>query len=405
MARAALFLTDLWGAANVANNSGFNLALPVGNVSTPLPGEVAEQMEGQFLNGDGGMFEVGLKTGRYVFVNEGAADIQVTVPPGTYTANGLATAITDACNISVATASSYTVTYNTSTRKYLVQIAPAGYLANATADNVLTSQCGFAASDTGVGVAHLADSARSSTITRVIFNAGSGSVIDPDFAWCLLNSAGGADTAASAMYNDCTVYANATYLGDKWAAWDAGASETFAVSDRPSETENTIQGAVVSTDTGYQYWAFFWHHVDDHTSHQIGVLRAAAALTSSTYTVREVTDHQLLNRTAPRTMENQHPVALLSDWRMAVEFERWPSASYRALKVEADRYGGADGMAFSLRWSDIVAATLTVNGEADKGFIFYGSILESSSDSYGGNESDYMTGSLRLGQLRGPGAT
>ena len=125
----------------------------------------------------------------------------------------------------------------------------------------------------------------------------------------------------------------------------------------------------------------------------------------STRTVREVGDHQLANRTGARTLENQHPVALLSEWRMAVELERWEASEYRALKVAADRYGAADGMVFALNWTDIVAATLTINGEADKGLVFYGSILDSSSDGYSGAESDYMSGSMRFGQLRGPGAT
>ena len=52
MARAALFLTDLWGASTttIYNHSGYNTELPVSNVSTPLPGEVYEQTEAQFFN-------------------------------------------------------------------------------------------------------------------------------------------------------------------------------------------------------------------------------------------------------------------------------------------------------------------------------------------------------------------
>ena len=407
MARAALFLTDLFGTAcTIVDHSGYNQALPVGNVSTPLPGEVFEQLEGQFFSGAAGMFEVSASTQQTIQINEGAGFLTTTVPDGVYDAVSFAAAIQTALNTGPLAATDYSVGYGyASDRKFIVSASGAFIIRNSVA-NVLTSECGYTfGADTGNATIHKAESARSSTVTRVKFDAGAGSVVDPDFAWCLLNSTGGADTAASAMYNDCTIYAHATNLGNTQGAWAAGASETFNVSDRPSETENTIQGAVVSTDTGYRFWAFFWHHADDHTSHQIGVLRGAAALSSSTRTVREVGDHQLANRTGARTLENQHPVALLSEWRMAVELERWEASEYRALKVAADRYGAADGMVFALNWTDIVAATLTINGEADKGLVFYGSILDSSSDGYSGAESDYMSGSMRFGQLRGPGAT
>ncbi len=406
MARCALFLTDLFGASGttILNPSGQNDNLPASNVSHPLPGKVYEQLEGQLPNG--GSFEVSTKTGTNVWVNEGGpSDIGVAIPAGLYTAAGLC-AVIDSTMATAKTlaivSNTYLCTYNVNSRKFQIQAAPAAIIANSNSDNVLTAECGFAASDTGSGVAHSADYERSSTITTVIFDAGSGNALDPDFVWTMLNSTGGTDTDAATIYNDVTVYANATHLGTQWAQWDGVASETFAVSDRPAETENTVQGAVTSTDTGYRYWAFFWRHVDDHTSHQIGVLRAAAALTSAVHTVREVNSHHLANRTAPRTLENQHPVSLLSDWRMTIELERWTASEFRAFKVEADRYGAADGMLFSLLWTDIVAGSLTVNAQADKGQLFYGSIVGSSTDSYAGNESDYMSGSLDLAQLRGP---
>jgi hypothetical protein len=407
MARCALFLTDLFGASGVTifDHSGYNTALPVSNVSHPLPGKVFEQLEGQHLSGNAGMFEVSSKTGLNVYINEGAGAVTTLITAGTYDANTLAARIqTDLrANGSLPNAATYFVSYNSTSRLFTVSNTGTAFiLVNVNSDNVLTSECGFDASNTASLASHKSDDERSSTITRVIFDAGAGNVIDPDLVWTMLNSTGGTDADAATIYNDVTVYAHATYLGQQWAQWDGVASETFSISDRPAETENTVQGAVTSTDTGYRYWAFFWRHVDDHTSHQIGVLRAAAALTSAVHTVREVNSHHLANRTAPRTLENQHPVNLLSDWRMTIELERWTASEFRAFKVEADRYGAADGMLFSLLWTDIVAGSLTVNAQADKGQLFYGSIVGSSTDSYAGNESDYMSGSLDLAQLRGP---
>jgi len=404
MARCALFLTDLFGASgtSITHFSGQNVNLPASNVSHPLPGKVWEQFEGQH-GGLGGSFEVSTKTGIGVYFNEGAGVRTGTVATGTYTAAGLAAAIQVAMNNAPSASNAYAVEYSTSSRKFTIVVTGSGTkLINTNPNNVLTAECGWSSIDSPAFVSSFAaDSERSSTITAIVFNAGSGNTLAPDFVWTMLNSTGGTDTAAATLYNDVTMYANATYLGPQWSAWDSGASETIDLSDRPSESENTIQGKP-TTGTGYQFWAFFWRHADDKESHQIGVLRGAAALTSSAHTVREVNSHHLANRTAPRTLEDQHPVSLLSDWRMSIELERWTASEFRAFKVEADRYGGADGMCFSLLWTDIVAGSLTVNAQADKGQLFYGSIVGSSTDSYAGSESDYMTGALDLAQLRGP---
>jgi hypothetical protein len=406
MARAALFLRDLLGEdCTIFDHSGYAPSLPVANVSTPLPAQVYGQLEGQFFNGNAGMFEVGTKTGRGVYVNEGSGALTVLVPDGAYTANGLAVAIEDALNDpSNPPTQTYQVDYHPVLRKFSVQTSGTCILVNTNPNNVLTSECGWAASNTASVNYHLADSERSSTITRVTFDAGAGLTVAPDLIWLLLNSTGGTDTAAATLYDDATVYGHATYLGPTWAAWDSGASEDVAVSDRPAEGENTLQGAVLS-GTGYRYWSVFWHHNDDHSSHEIGILRGAAAVTSATRTVREVSDQRLMNRTQARTLENQHPVELLSEWQITVELERWEASEFRAFKVAADRYGSANGVVFALRWTDIVAASLTLNGEADKGLALYGTIIDSSSDSYAGKDSDYLTGSLAFGQLRGPGAS
>ena len=57
-------------------------------------------------------------------------------------------------------------------------------------------------------------------------------------------------------------------------------------------------------------------------------------------------------------------------------------------------------MVFSLNWTDVLSGTLQADDEADKGFLFYGTIRQFSSDAYSGNESDYMSGQMSLGQLR-----
>ena len=401
MARCALFLRDLLGQdCAIVDHSGYNQSLPVGNVSTPLPGEVFEQLEGPFFNGAAGMFEVSPATEQTIVIDEGGGDVSTTIPDGAYDANALALAIETALNNGPLAATDYSVGYGVATRKFVVAASGGFIIRNGTA-NVLTSQCGYDGPDTSNSTIHVAENARSSVITRVKFDAGAGNTVAPDLIWTLLNSTGGADASPATLYGTVNVYGHATNLGNLWGTWAASASESAAMSARPAEDENTIQAAVLS-GAGYRFWFVAWEHKDDHTSHQIGVLRGAAALTSSVHTVREVSSHHLANRTAPRTLENQHPVNLLSDWRMSIELERWTASEFRAFKVEADRYGAADGMLFSLLWTDIVAGSLTVDAQADKGQLFYGAIVGSSTDSYAGSESDYMTGALDLAQLRGP---
>ena len=400
MARCAFFTDDLFAGAVIAH-SGENTDLPASNVARPLPGEVYEQAEAQ--NGGASSWEVSSATGYIIRIDEllGGGTIATTIPTAWHSSTAsLGTAIAAALNDSAFLAFTYTVSYTEATRKFTITTFadPFSLINSSTANNLLTIVMGYAEADTGSGTTHTSGSARSSTITHVRFDVGSAGKA-PNLIGTMLESVGGSATEAIA-YNVCHVYASNTNLGRVWADWIASASLSLDVSDRPSEAENTLQAAVTSNATPYQFWFFVWSHIDDHTHHRIRILRGSAALSSSTRTVREVQDHQLAGRGAALSLESQHPVRLLSDWRITVELERWELADYRAVKVAVDRYGRHDGMFFALNWTDIIAATLTVNGEADKGLIFYGALRSSSEDRYGGASSDYMTGSLGLGQVR-----
>ena len=68
--------------------------------------------------------------------------------------------------------------------------------------------------------------------------------------------------------------------------------------------------------------------------------------------------------------------------------------------VAAKRYGTAKGIVFALRWTDVLSGALSAQDEIDIGFLFYGSIRAFSADAFSGNDSDYMSGTISLGQLR-----
>lgn len=401
MARAGIFLRDLWADATVTGSGNNpNGELPVTNVSTELPGQMFQQWEGQ---DGGGAFEVTSGVNDQIHLNEGGPTITVTITAGFYaTASDLITQIrTDLTNDS-STALNYGGSgYSGGARRFDITATGSFELENSNSTrNLLTKLLGWDATDTGLNNVHVADAQRSSTVTYVYFKMPSGSGIAPNLVAVMLESIGGTDTSLNKLYNDLTVYGATSYPGNSIAAWSAAAGLTLNASDRPSESENTLQVAVTSNATTYEHWLVAWVHVDDKTYHRIGIARAMAAISSSTRTVREISDQDLFVRTPARTLENQHPVQLKSEWRISIELERWEAADYRAWMVESKRYGRASGMVFSLNWTDVLSGTLQADDEADKGFLFYGTIRQFSSDAYSGNESDYMSGQMSLGQLR-----
>lgn len=406
MARAGLFLTNLLDVGKAFASSGDRPSLPKENVLTDLPGQMYEQHEGQ---DGGGSFELRAGVNDRIYINEGAGVITIDISgaAGWYGgaisfAAAIQAELNTAANQSAPGLSDqYSVGYNPTARKFSISnnALNAFTMPNASSptQNVMTLLLGFAAANVSGSFVYLANSERSSTQTWVKFTLGS--AISPNLFALILESVGGSDTSAATLYNDLTVYGHTSDLGNTSAAWAAGASAVINVSDRPSEEENTLQVGVLSSGS-YSYWFVVWNHVDDHAYHRIGICRAMAAISSSTRTVREISDQDLFVRTPARTLENQHPIQMKSEWRISIELERWEAADYRAWMVESKRYGRASGMVFALNWTDVLSGTLQADDEADKGFLFYGTIRQFSSDAYSGNESDYMSGQMSLGQLR-----
>ena len=394
MARAAIFLDNLLEPFKALVSSGDQADLPKENVFTDLPGQMYEQHEGQE---GGGSWEVTSSTNK-IYRHEGILPYAtITIPTGWYTNATLATAVKTALEAS--SSRTYNLTYNASARKWALSSSGSFSLGNSTTtDNLLTTLLGWDAINTGVAALHTANDSRSSTQTWL--RVATGTAIAPDLFAVILDSVGGTDTSLSTLYGSVKVYGHSTNLGNVAADWAAGASLALNVSDRTTTTENTLQVATTTSTTAYSNWFLVWDHVDDHAHHRIGIFRGLKSVSSSTRTVREVQDQDLLVSTSPLTLANQHPVELLSEWRMTIELERWEAADYRAFMVAAKRYGTHRGIVFALRWTDVVSGALSAQDEVDVGFLFYGSIRALSSDAYSGNESDYMSGSMSLGQLR-----
>jgi len=396
-----MFLDDLFGADGVTTAvSGEGTTLTRENLATDLPGEPYQQWEAQE---GGGSFEITSGVDDLIYINEGGGAVSTQVAAGWYTLATLKTAVDAALNANLSLAYSYALDYNSGARKFnLTAIGGTIAIPNSSspARNMLTILLGWDETDLSGSTSYSAQTERSSTVTWAQFTMPSGAAaIAPNLIALMLDSTGGTETSTTVMYGDVTVYGSASYPGNSEAAWAAAAGLTLTVSARPTYSENTLQGAVTSNATGYRYWAVYWTHVDDHEYHQIRICRAMTQVMSATRTCREVGNHDLYVRTRPRTLENQHPVALKSDWRMTIELERWEASEYRAFVVAAKRYGFASGMVFSLLWTDLIATPADFDDHADKGLIFYGTIQSAPPDAYGAKGSDFMTGALSFGQL------
>ena len=406
MARAGLFLTNLLDEGKSFTSSGDRPSLPKENIFTELPGQMYEQHEGQ---DGGGSFELQAGVNDRIYINEGSGVITIDISGAAGWHGGaisFAAAIDSELNLAVNQSApklsdQYAVGYNPVNRKFSIanKSNNAFSMPNASspAQNVMTLLLGFASTNVSGSFFYFANSERSSTQTWVKFTLGT--AIAPNLFALILESVGGTDSSAATLYGDVKIYGHTSDLGKASASWAAGSSVVINVSDRPSEDENTLQVGLLASGS-YQNWFVVWNHIDDHAFHRIGICRAMAAISSSTRTVREISDQDLFVRTPARTLENQHPIKLKSEWRISIELERWESADYRAWMVESKRYGRASGMVFALNWTDVLSGTLQAEDEADKGFLFYGTIRQFSSDAYSGNESDYMSGQMSLGQLR-----
>lgn len=400
MARCQMYLDDLFSDHGVLSySSGETPTLPRANASDSLPGKPFQQWEAQ---AGFGSFEITASVNDFIYVNEGGGVVVTTVPAGWYTLATLKTAVNLALNSNGSLSFTYTLGYSNGARKFnLTAVGGTITIPNASSPtrNLMTLLLGWDATNLSGGTSYGADTERSSTITWLKYEQPVGSTIAPNLIALMLSSVGGADEDAGDLYNDVTVYAHATDLGSPQASWQGTASLTLAVSDRPTNPENTIQGAVTTDATGYRYWVVYWVHVDDHEFHRVNICRAMASVGSTTRSCREIQSQNLEDPTSARTLNNQHPSELKKRWIMSAELERWEVSDYRAFVVAAQRYGKVKGMVWALRGSSVLDGTYTITSEADHGTMFYGTILGWTDSGYSTAGSDRLTGSLSFGQL------
>jgi len=405
----AFFLTDKFNG-NVVTHSNFG-ATPaqdgnyVANVSDPRPrvrwicgfDTVAESRNYSLFTVDDG--------NKYIEISATPSGgiSTYTIPSGLYTADSLATAIT----VQLQASGSFTAwacTYS-STGRFSFSRSGSGvaYFRWKTGTHgsdgdgtSMAKELGFddsldqTAVDQGVAAEYRYD-----TTTMVLFDKGD-STADM-YAWlCDVDVSGGVDDTLAIK-----VYGSTTVLAFDVASWAASASRTLTFSSTPTYAENPIRLATnAGTAASERYWLWVWRHQDEVQRHKVGLCKAFDRTWSGTRTISTLRGHGMQQPQRGMGINNYYPVTQLRRWNVPLSFDAWGAADYRTVIQGVVRHGKADGLLWALRWDDIADSTVDANDEADKGFLVWGALQEYSLDSFVGESADYMSGSLRIEQIR-----
>ena len=329
-----------------------------------------------------------------------------TIPYGLYSADGLATAITAQLQAS-GSFTAWSCVYS-STGRFMFSRTGSGvaYFRWKTgahgSDGTGTSlakEMGFddsqdqTAVDQGVAAEYRYD-----TTTMILFDKGD-STADM-YAWlCDVDVSGGVDDAVDG--SSIKVYGNGTVLNFDVQSWASSATKALTFSAAPSYPENPIRLATNAGNAASErYWLWVWRHQDEVQRHKVGLCKAFNRTWSGTRTVTTLAGHGMQQPQRGLGINNYYPVTQLRRWNVPLTFDSWGAADYQTVVQGVVRHGKADGLLWALRWDDITSGSVYANNEADKGFLVWGALQEYSLDTFVGESADYMSGSLRIEQLR-----
>jgi hypothetical protein len=241
----------------------------------------------------------------------------------------------------------------------------------------------------------LAAEYRYDTTTMILFDKGNS--VGDMYAWlCDVDTSGGVDDTLPIK-----VYGSASILSFNVATWAASATRTLTFSSTPAYAENPIRLATnAGTGASERYWLWVWRHQDEVRRHKVGLCKAFNRTWSGTRTISTLRGHGMQQPQRGLGINNYYPVTQLRRWNVPLSFEAWGASDYRTVIQGVVRHGKADGLLWALRWDEIADSTVDANDEADKGFLVWCALQEYSLDSFVGESADYMSGSLRLEQIR-----
>lgn len=253
----------------------------------------------------------------------------------------------------------------------------------------------------GVGTPPTAATAaenRYDTTTMILFDKGNA---DADlYAWlCDIDVSGGVDDSPPPA--SVRVYGNHTQLAFNVHSWAASATKVLTFSAAPSHEENSIRLAANNGNSASErYWLWVWRHQDEVRRHKVGLCKAFDRTWSGTRTITTLAGHGMKQPQRGLGINNYYPVTQLRRWSVPLSFDSWGAADYRTVIQGVVRHGKADGLLWALRWDEIADGTHKAQDEADKGFLVWGALQEYSLDTFVGESADYMSGSLKIEQIR-----
>jgi hypothetical protein len=407
----AFFLTDKF-KGNIANRSNYS-ATPaqdgnyVDNVSDPRPRVrwitgADDYAQGSSLN----VFTVDASN-RYIEISATPAGSITTydIPYGLYSPVGLAAAITTQLQASGPYTGWY-CTYHYSGKFVFTAASGTVYFRWKTGvhgsdgdGTSLAKELGFDPSaDTTATVNVFADEYRYDTTTMILFDKGD-STADMSAWLCDVDVSGGVDDAADG--SSINVYGNSTVLAFDVQSWSSSASTSLTFSPAPTNPENPIRLAHNSgVAASERYWMWIWRHQDEVRRHKVGLCKAFDPTWSATRTITTLAGHGMQQPQRGLGINNYYPVTQLRRWNVPLSFDAWGAADYRTVIQGVVRHGKAEGLLWALRWDDITSGAFGAQGEADKGFLVWGALQEYSLDTFVGESADYMSGSLKIEQIR-----
>lgn len=347
--------------------------------------------------------------GCYLDLNEGAGQISVPLPPSNGNPSAWIQTLEAFLNASSLTTLTYSITYNAATSRFTISATGSFSIlwssgANGGASGNNPRQWlgwGVNPSDTASQTTHVAPEKRYGTELFITFDLGSAQTVD---ALALVLEAGDKASINTANYSSIKAFAHSAPLSSvNRAVWESSASKTLTFSSQPTETENSLQ---VAYDSGgaamsYRYWAFSWRFFDEEPYHAVGILKALKKFGSATRQITELSGHGLEDPSIPLGIDSYYPSQSLMRWVAPLNFNSWEATDYRATVQAVVREGKAKGLVWALRWDKITDGTHAANEEADKGFLFWGSITSYGQGNYSGAGSfSYISGELTVEQVR-----
>jgi len=354
---------------------------------------------------------------RYIDIEDSGANTEtLTIPRGAYTGPGVAAAITAQLaastyasawlagyNVTAGKFQIYDPTFAAPTIKLLWQTGPNG---SDGTNKSLGRELGWVApegesTDTALSDSHIPPYERYNTHTFVRFELPEAKDLRAWMCEVANQEVGTQDATIDVSY--IKMYGNALNLGPILNNWQLNASVDITFSPGGYFSENQIRLAYYNSGAAstVRNWYFSWRHQDSHQTHVVKLCKAFKRTWSDTgRTLTTLKGQGMLNTGQSLGIDNYYPVQRLRRWVAPLAFDAWPAAEYRTVVQGVVHHGRQDGFMWALRWDDIADGTVDAEDDADEGFLLWATLQDYSLDTYVGESADYISGEIKIEQLR-----